>query len=149
MIYDGGMSDQKYRQRGYQDHERTEREKSGLGGPSGPRAERNPGPRGRGLGMPTATVFRCGSCGTLHEVAYVLEGASCSKCRSDLHCCKNCRHFDSAANNECRQPVPARIVSKTKGNSCSLFAAQLKQEQQQEAGGHRDARSAFDALFKF
>ncbi len=144
------MSDPKYRQRGYQDHGRTEREKSSPGGsPAGPRYEPPAAPRGRGLGKPTATVFRCASCGTLHEVAYVLEGATCGKCRGDLHCCKNCKNFDAAAHNECRQVVPARIAVKTKGNSCALFAAQLKQEQQQEAGGHRDARSAFDALFKF
>lgn len=143
-----GMSDQKYRQRGYQDHDKTEREKSG-GGPSGPRPERPPGPRGRGLGMPTATVFRCATCGTLQEVAQVIPGATCGKCRADLHTCKNCRHFDSAKTNECRQAVPARIAVKTKGNNCPLFEAQLKQEQEQEVGGHRDARSAFDALFKF
>lgn len=145
------MSDQKYRQRGYQDHDRSDREKSG-GGPSGfgggPRPERQPGPRGRGLGMPTDSVFRCGVCGTKAEVAQVLPGAICVKCRGDLHSCKNCRHFDSALNNECRQAVPLRIAVKTKGNTCELFAAKLAQEQAQEVAGHRDARSAFDALFK-
>lgn len=99
--------------------------------------------------MPTATVFRCGSCGNLHEVAYVVQGATCGKCRNDLHCCKNCKHFDTGTHNECRQGVPVRIAVKTLGNCCPLFTAQLKQEQQQEVGGQRDARSAFDALFKF
>lgn len=143
------MSDQKYRQRGYQDHGRTERDKPGPSQAPGSRPLPQPGPRGRGLGMPTATVFRCGSCGTLHEVAYVVQGATCAKCRGDLHCCKNCKNFDTAVHNECRQAIPARIAVKTKGNSCTFFEAQLKQEQQQESGGHRDARSAFDALFKF
>lgn len=98
--------------------------------------------------MPTDSVFRCAVCGTKSEVAYVVPGATCGKCRGDLHSCKNCRHFDSALNNECRQAVPLRIAVKTKGNTCELFAAKLAQEQAQEAGGHRDARSAFDALFK-
>lgn len=143
------MSDQKYRQRGYQDHDRTEREKSGLGkAGGGPRAERSPGPRGRGLGMPTESVFRCATCGTQSEVDYVIPGATCGQCRGDLHCCKNCRHFDPGLANECRQAVPLRIAVKTKGNTCELFAAKLAQEQAREAGGHRDARAAFDALFK-
>ncbi len=145
------MSDQKYRQRGYQDHDRKEREKSG-GGPSGlgggPRPERQPGPRGRGLGMPTDSVFRCGVSRQQGRGGLRDPGATCGKCRGDLHSCKNCRHFDSALNNECRQAVPLRIAVKTQGNTCELFAAKLAQEQAQEVGGQRDARSAFDALFK-
>jgi len=146
-MYDAPMSDQKYRQRGYQDQGRTEREKSGQG-PGGPRPERGPGPRGRGLGKPTATVFRCATCSTQNEIGLITEAATCVKCRGDLHTCKNCRHFDSAAHNECRQAVPARIAVKTKRNECTLFEPKLTQEQEQEVGGHRDARAAFDALFK-
>lgn len=146
MVYDVVMSDQKYRQRGYQDHDRSEREKSRPGGES--RAESPPGPRGRGLGMPTATVFRCAQCGTQNEIGLLTPVATCVKCRADLQTCKNCRHFDAGAHNECRQNVAIRIAVKTKRNECPSFEPRLTQEQQQEKGGQRDARSAFDALFK-
>src|SRR3954469_23084221 len=62
---DTTMSDgPKYRQRGYKDSEREER--GGGGGASrGPQAprEKKEGPRGRGLGSRTESVFRCHTCG--------------------------------------------------------------------------------------
>ncbi len=147
------MSDQKYRQRGYQDHDRSDREKSGGGGPAGPG-------RRRGRNASRGRAAAAWACRPLRFSAAVpaaprprwrrcFPGAICGKCRGDLHTCKNCRHFDSALNNECRQAVPLRIAVKTKGNTCPLFEARLAQEQEQEVAGHRDARSAFDALFQF
>ena len=65
------MSDRKYRQRGYQDDEPRERSRST---PSSPRE----GPRGRGLGAPTRSVFRCHDCGTAASRVDVSPGDSCT-----------------------------------------------------------------------
>jgi DNA-directed RNA polymerase subunit RPC12/RpoP len=140
------MSDRKYRQRGYQDEPREPSPRA----PRGP-AERPEGPRGRGLGAPTATVFRCAVCGRrlADWEAGVGAAATCPQCGSDLHTCTHCAHFDTAATFECRQPIPARIPAKSKRNDCTLFSPRLAQEHaREEGGGHKDARAAFEDLFK-
>ncbi len=145
------MSDEpKYRQRGYKDSERsTERSTERSGGAQGPR-EKKEGPRGRGLGAPTETAFRCGSCGERQAVSEVAADAVCGKCGQALHTCNNCMHFDTSTRWECRQTIPVRVAKKRDANSCALFAAKTVQEfgKERERANPRDARSAFDALFK-
>ncbi len=151
------MSDRKYGHRGYRDDDRGgDRGR----GPRRPR-ERKPGPRGRGLGKPTATVFRCAVCGEKQLAGggtYLSPGAGtpigldaeCWKCSADLHSCTHCRHFDSSAPGECRARAPEYVASKAKRNACELFEAKATQEFAEDAGGDTpsDAKSAFDALFK-
>lgn len=145
--------DRKYRQRGYQDTGRSDEKK---GRPQqGPR-EKPEGPRGRGLGRPTETVFRCAACGekrlltgAADEVAF---DAACGRCGAALHTCSNCLHFDTAARWECRRhaEIPARVVKKRERNECPCFQPKTVQEFGSESGkpGPTDPRAAFDALFK-
>lgn len=144
------MSDRKYGQRGYQQDDRAKA--STPRGPSGPPPERKDGPRGRGLGAPTESVFKCSQCGHAMPIAFVVEVAStCGGCGRDLHNCVNCRFFDSGARWECRQAIPERLSSKTKGNACTLFEGKTTQQFAREAEKPRDPkdpRAAFDALFK-
>ena len=144
------MSERKYRQRGYQDSDgRSERRPSG---PKPPRGERPPGPRGRGLGKPTATVFRCAVCGEKQLASTEIDFEStCWKCSTDLHTCTHCRTFDTSAPGECRQPAAEYVSAKAKRNLCGHFEAKASQEFAQSEGGFdapSDAKAAFDALFK-
>ena len=144
------MSDRKYRQRGYQDSDRGRGERSRSGSPR-QRGERRPGPRGRGLGKPTATVFRCAVCGEKQLADAAVEREStCWKCGTDLHTCTHCRYFDTAAPGQCRQAVESYVASKAKRNDCRHFAAKATQEFAENQGVETpsDAKSAFDALFK-
>lgn len=150
--YKSFMSDRKYRQRGYQDDDRGDRRGPRRRGPR----EKPEGPRGRGLGAPTRTVFRCAACGHIAELgaedAALGFDAACAGCGAALHTCTHCRHFDTSARFECRQPLTERVASKTKANRCELFepkAAQETEEEQRAAPGDPDdPRAAFDALFK-
>lgn len=158
------MSDRKYQQRGYQDSDARDRDRDrGSERPSGPRPPREPSeaPRGRGLGGPTASVFRCARCGTAMTLAAaVAADARCANCGSDIHSCTNCNSFDTGAPNQCRQAGVARVARKDARNECALFDPRLRQESTAETppgGGGRsggsggradDARAAFDALFK-
>ena len=120
--------DTKYRQRGYKDSERKdERPRSA---PQGPR-EKKDGPRGRGLGAPGESVFRCAACG---EKQLIILGedplpfdATCAKCGADLHTCSNCVNFDTSVHWECRKnaEIPARIAKKRDRNECPLFTPKL------------------------
>jgi hypothetical protein len=146
--------DTKYRQRGYKDSERRdEKPRPGLQGPR----EKKEGPRGRGLGAPTESVFRCSACGEKRPVILGDEplafDAKCHKCGADLHSCSSCVNFDTSVHWECRRhaEIPARIAKKRDRNECPLFTPKVAQEfgQDSNKGSPGDARSAFDALFKF
>lgn len=136
------MSDRKYRQAGYQDSGAPDRPASSAV------TERAEGPRGRGLGAPTATLFRCARCGAEASPAELGPATVCRGCSADLHTCTNCGSFDPSARFECRQPIVVAVRSKAKANECPAFGPKLLAEQAREAAP-RDARSAFDALFKF
>lgn len=142
--------DRKYRQRGYQDSGGPPESRRGAPGP--PR-EKKEGPRGRGLGAPTESVFRCAACGEQRLLAEDLGPATvCSRCGAPLHSCANCASFDTSARWECRraEELPARIAKKRDANECAVFSAKVSLERGREAAqpAPGDARAAFDALFK-
>jgi hypothetical protein len=137
------MSDRKYRQRGYQDSDRSEREKSKPATPSGPREERI-GPRTPN--MPGfREVLRCARCG--NQVSDPAD-VRCKRCGADLHSCAQCVHFDTSARFECTEPVTERISPKDAMNQCSFFAFRVTVERETGSVAPSDARKAFDDLFK-
>lgn len=140
------MSDRRYRQRGYQDDDSPRERQRGPA----PEALRD-GPRGRGLGAPSASVFRCARCGRergLEEPVGVTS--TCEEgCGNDLRTCTNCAYFDSAAPNQCREPVTERVAKKSKANECPAYAPRMTAEFASEAGEPNEPRDAFDALFDF
>jgi len=137
------MSDRKYRQQGYQDSARIE--------PRGPsdRPQRLEGaPRGRGADRDREEVFRCRACGERNDPE-VAKGAKCRKCGAALRACVQCRHFDTLARFQCRQPVPAPVTAKSRENECGLYepATALDLTGRKAAETPDAARSAFDKLF--
>jgi hypothetical protein len=113
--------DRKYRQHGYQDggsgetrpkqaheHFAPPRHPMDITAPRLPRMVQN------------VTATRCYNCAatlpTGHDFAQ-----PCPKCAAELHCCKQCTHFDSAAHFQCAKPIPERIAGKDKKNECTLF----------------------------
>jgi hypothetical protein len=137
------VSDRKYRQRGYQDGDRPERDKPKPAQESGPRPERI-GPRAPN--MPGfREVIRCARCGNL--VTQVSD-VRCKRCGADLHSCAQCMHFDTSARFECTQPVPIRVSPKDTHNECSFFAFRVTVERETGSVAPSDARKAFDDLFK-
>ena len=69
----------------------------------------------------------------------------CGKCRADLHCCKNCRHYDPKVYNECRETQADRVQERDRSNFCDYFEAGsgLKADDAREK-----ARLAAEKLFK-
>jgi hypothetical protein len=147
------MSDgPKYRQRGYKD---SEREEPRARSPFAPPPPKKDGPRGRGLGAPDESVFRCNACGEkrplLDEIAL---DTVCGRCGAALHSCSNCVHFDTSHRWECRQvqALAARVAKKNAANDCAAFALKTVQEFAKDRDKpntpSNDPRAAFDALFK-
>jgi hypothetical protein len=73
----------------------------------------------------------------------------CPHCRADLHCCRNCRFFDSASPNQCREPIAEPVRDKATGNICQYFEPNAKIPLTTRSGpSAQDSKKAFDALFK-
>lgn len=90
-------------------------------------------------------VCGCFSCGK--EVPdQVGRGEDCPSCGADLHCCRNCRFYDPAVYNECREPQAERVLEKERSNFCDWFspgegAAAVRDKT-------LDARKKLEELFK-
>ena len=67
------------------------------------------------------TASRCFNCACTLPAGFDFA-QPCPKCAAELHCCKQCAHFDSAAHFQCAKPIPERIAAKDKRNECTLFS---------------------------
>jgi hypothetical protein len=153
--------ERKYKHKGYSERDREERKRE--------RPQENvPRPRQDQMGprtprmVGTVTRARCSNCGTILLPGFDPNG-QCPKCKAELHCCKQCVHFDTAAQFECTQPIPERISPKDAKNSCTFFESRVTVEKdtspvnyapanhsavQAPSSGPTDARKAFEDLFK-
>ncbi len=144
------MSDQKYRQHGYQDSDRERRpeqrpQKRPPGERIGPRTPNFP---------PRVTVARCANCGALLPKGFD-PNAQCPRCNFELHCCKQCVHFDTSTRWECTRPILARVSPKDARNQCTFYEIRMSSERETTSGGSgavaarpSDPRQAFENLFK-
>jgi hypothetical protein len=155
--------DRKYSHRGYRDAEKNEKkERSHERKPpqGGPRADQF-GPRTPRM-VGTVTRARCSNCGAVLASGFDPNG-KCPKCQFELHCCKQCRFFDSGAQFECTQPVPERISPKDARNNCGFYEFRMTVEKDTAPTSYaqksspattvtpprpNDARAAFENLFK-
>ena len=139
------MGERKYGQRGYMEDEPREKRARRQG----PR-ERSEKPRGRGLGAPSKTVFKCNRCGQSLPVGEAMSFESvCESCGDDVHTCTNCSFFDTSAPFECRQEISEPIAAKAKRNECQLFSPKTTQVFDTDKPSADDAKAAFDSLFDF
>ena len=140
----------KYKQRGYRDGE-AKRDKTRISEEE--RAAREQARKVRhAISRDARVVIRCADCGyQTPDQVEILVDTSCPKCHSAWHNCRNCRHFDTSARFECRQPIEKRIASKTVANMCDEFEARAVLDatgRRAEQPKSADPRAAFDALFK-
>ena len=96
--------------------------------------------------MPNDQCHHCGAAVRLDEP--LPRDAECVACGQDLRCCVNCRHYDTAYNNSCRETEAEPVVDKHRRNFCEFFsfspAPFVKQANAREA----DARAKLSSLFK-
>lgn len=153
--------DRKYRQRGYMDTNGNRREDR----PGPERRQRGPrqpldvtGPRLPRM-VQAVEAARCYNCATRLPADTEFSG-NCPKCNAALHCCKQCAHFEPGLRNQCSKPVPKRISPKDVANDCPFFESKVTVARDSahdspgaavpapSPGNARDARAAFDNLFK-
>jgi hypothetical protein len=110
--------DRKYRQRGYSDRDAQEKKRDRVDRPDRPdRPTGEPRPKQDAMGPRTprmvGTVMRgrCASCGSVLMAGFDPNG-ECPRCKTPLHCCKQCANFDTGRQFECTQPILVRIAKK-------------------------------------
>lgn len=158
--------DRKYKQRGYRDRDAEEKKRNRAERP----VDQPPRPKHDLLGPRTprmvGTVMRarCSNCGAVLAPGFDANG-QCPRCHAELHCCKQCVHFDTGKQFECTQPIPERITKKDAKNNCSFFEFRMTVEKDTSPVAYAavktqvapvnlspsrpsDARQAFENLFK-
>jgi len=93
----------------------------------------------------------CWHCGRAIEVIErVGFRDTCPGCDRAQHACRNCRFFDPAYNNSCREPMASRVADKERFNFCEYFAAAvaLDSANSKAAGAKPDAKGKLEALFR-
>ena len=157
--------DRKYRTPGYMDNDRDNKgyrdDRPKQQGPRPPIEVT--GPRLPRLVQHVA-ASRCFNCATTLPAGTDFNGV-CPKCNADLHCCKQCSHFEPSTRFQCLKPIPVRIAVKDKANECALFTPRVTVAREGTTNGAsappptqnvappaprnpEDARNAFDKLFK-
>ena len=139
------MSDRKYRQRGYQEHDREPQRQKPHSTPQSKPQDRE-GPRSPKM-MAFGETVKCTSCGA-KAPAVVSFDSTCTNCRAELHTCRQCSYFDPGAHFECSKPITKKIVNKSARNTCELFASRTVIERETSSGPPSNARDAFAKLFK-
>ena len=144
----------KYRHRGYRDSDREERER-----PRAP-ANKNLTQEERiqrrslrhAIDREANEILRCHNCGrALQNLETISAETACPHCNAPLHCCRTCRHFDTAAPRQCRAEIVESVGDKNKANRCPKYEARRVLDatgRRSSTPNSNDPRSAFDNLFK-
>jgi hypothetical protein len=94
-----------------------------------------------------ATTISCFNCSKeLNFPGNIGRREECPFCRSDVHVCKNCEHYDPKVYNECRETQADIVREKDRANFCDYFTPRKG-----SSGGIDKAaalRAAAEALFK-
>ncbi len=78
--------------------------------------------------------------------AGVSRNDTCPECGRDLHCCLQCKFYDSGSYNECKEVLAERTVDKERANICEFFV--LKGSKGVESDKKATAKKALEDLFK-
>ena len=97
------------------------------------------------------TVFSCHKCGGSISLAFrekVMRKDLCPTCEADLHCCSNCKFFDTGRNNECSEPQAEWVKDKEKANFCNFFDPSSEFHSVIDDASQSDLLKAAEDLFK-
>ena len=94
-------------------------------------------------------MWICHACGkTFEKERRIGRQDICPSCRSDLHCCRNCRLYDEYAQNHCRENLAEWVSDRDKNNFCEFFALREPQVASGNSRRQEEARAKLEALFK-
>jgi len=90
------------------------------------------------------TCWKCG--GALQELLLPLpRHEECPHCRAQLHVCRMCLYFDTAAPQQCREPIADNVTDKQRANFCGYF--QINPQAYADPSDQTADSGKLDALF--
>lgn len=91
----------------------------------------------------------CRHCGTAVTIGEPIpRDAECGTCGKDIRACIQCRHYDPALNNACRETMADPVVEKERRNFCEYFSISTAPWQTPPSSRRRDdARAKLEGLF--
>jgi hypothetical protein len=91
----------------------------------------------------------CRHCGTPITIGEPIpRDAECGSCGKDIRACIQCRHYDLALNNACRETMADPVVEKERRNFCEYFSLSSDPFQAHASSSRQqDARAKLEGLF--
>ena len=90
--------------------------------------------------------FRCGA--SLASLSLPFSRRDeCPECSAHLHVCRMCRHFDTAAVNQCREDDAEEVRDKERVNFCEWFVPSESAFDPVGKAAAERAKQSLDALF--
>lgn len=86
--------------------------------------------------------FRCGSDLNIDKPSF---RDYCPNCYADLHVCLNCKFYDEAYANSCRETMAERQREKDRANFCEYFQFR---EHEERKSGRELAEKMWEKIFK-
>lgn len=93
----------------------------------------------------------CQFCGAAVTVSDPIpRESSCESCRHDYRSCRQCRHYDPALNNSCRETEAELVEDKERRNFCEFFDFNPApfRPTGRDASREAQARAKLEGLFK-
>ena len=95
-------------------------------------------------------AYQCQHCGAAVSLGEPIpRESSCESCRRDYHACRQCRHYDPALHNACRETEAEMVEDKERRNFCEFFAFNRAPFRAASKDSSREAkaRSKLEGLF--
>jgi hypothetical protein len=94
-------------------------------------------------------MLLCRHCGAAVTVSDPIpRDAECAGCGRDLRACVQCRHYDPAYHNSCRETEAEAVLEKERRNFCEFFSFERGPlARKEDAGRAADARAKLEKLF--
>ena len=94
-------------------------------------------------------MMQCRHCGgTVVLSEPIPRDAECEGCGKDLRACVQCRHYDPALNNACRETMADPVVEKERRNFCEYFSFSREPFRPAAGSGRAaEARARLEGLF--
>jgi len=100
-------------------------------------------------------MWQCYYCQQELSVEVQKKNRLCPSCNSDLHCCKNCTHYDEAQSTQCKEPESPWVRDRSGQNNCPYFEFSTPAQSRSQdvisaeiATEAEKAKEAFKALFR-
>ena len=100
------------------------------------------------------TCWKCGYAINLASGSRAGTRDTCPQCASDLHACRNCRHYNPAKHNQCAETQAEWVRDKEAANYCDYFSPSVLRRAGASGSSSGadtrsdDAKKRFDSLFK-